>query len=267
MTAVLAATLGALVYFVSTSLPYFAISPSTDPVWGPVNACLLSAAPVGRVGFAVRADAQGAATWTERELISCGPTAHGPQPTRWVRSGVTRAAFDLQGRLWAANDGHLALYDGPEPRDMAELKPVELVGTSHGVVVLEQPARLLAVSAGGDVTGLVDLGELGPAHLAASGDGARISLTAAGGVFFFDSERLKRLRAEAPCAVEYLWWLPAGHRALVACGPHSSWALELDADAPTSETASARRLSPSTLAGSGFVEPCDSLPCSARPPG
>ena len=52
LTAVLAVGLGGVVWLSASTLPYLAVSPGTDPVFGPHNTCLL-ASVTERLGFAV----------------------------------------------------------------------------------------------------------------------------------------------------------------------------------------------------------------------
>ncbi|MBL9039231.1 MAG: hypothetical protein JNG84_11995, partial [Archangium sp.] len=64
----LAATVVSLLYLAVTSLPYLSTSPTADPTFGTVNACLLRAVP-SRVGFAVSFDAGSAAAWNHERLV------------------------------------------------------------------------------------------------------------------------------------------------------------------------------------------------------
>jgi hypothetical protein len=270
LSVALAATLGASLYFAVTSLPYLATSPTSDPTFGALNQCLLDLAPQ-RVGFAVGRDARRAAVWTTDTVVAC---REGEPPSTWRLPGATVGAWDAQGHLWiaargadAGASGLFRLGDGaPEP--VGPLSPQALAGTAEGVVALEPSGRLLSVSGDGRVTGARDLPSADGAALSTSGDGQRVAVRVAGGLFALDAVTLKVLRAEAPCAVEQLWWLKGGHRVLLSCGPDASWALELDVDTGHRETAPARPRVESVLAGPDgpWVQACDMLPCTAEEP-
>ncbi len=267
----LAATLGVLLYFSTTSLPYFAASPTTDPVFGEVNACLLQAAPSARVGFAVSKDAKSAAVWSNRHLVRCS----GAVATEWPIAGIAAAAFDGAGRLWAASgaadagDARLLVFEGSgTPVVRGDTRPAQLVGVDDGIVALEPSGRLISVRGDGAVSGLVDLRAAPTAQLTASGDGQRVALVAHGGLYVFDSHTLEKIRAEASCPVEFLWWSRVGHRAVLSCGPDASWALFIDVDSGHQDTAPDHRRVHSELAGpqGPWVQPCDGLPCTATEP-
>ena len=65
-----AAVLGGIIYLTSTSLPYLEMSPTADPTWGAINACLLREVPQ-RVGFTVDATHTEAAGWNGEHLAAC----------------------------------------------------------------------------------------------------------------------------------------------------------------------------------------------------
>jgi len=266
----LAATLGVLVYFSVTSLPYLAVSPSSDPTFGEVNGCLLHAVPSARVGFAVAPDAKSAAVWSNAVIARCT----GATERSWPLPAVTHAAFDGKNRLWAisgaldAGGARVLLLEGEAPQERGDARPVQLVGVEDGVVALESSGRLISLKADGAVGGLIDLKPMPEAVLSSSADGRRVAVTVSGGILIFESSTLLKLRAEAPCDVEYLWWLREGHRALISCGPRSSWALSLDVDTGVQDIAPARGRIRSVLAGAQgpWVQPCDVLPCTAVEP-
>lgn len=270
LSVALAATLGVLVYFSVTSLPYLAVSPSSDPTFGEINGCLLHAVPSARVGFAVSPDLTSAAVWSNALIARCT----GAVERTWPIPGVTQAAFDGKGRLWAvsgaldAGSARVLLLEGDFPQERGDARPAHLVGTEDGVVALEASGRLIAIKADGAVGGLVDLKPMLDAVLSASADGRRVAITASGGIFVFESSTLLRVRAEAPCDVEFLWWLREGHRTLISCGPRTSWALFLEVDTGVQDIAPARGRIRSVLAGPGgpWVQPCDVLPCTAVEP-
>ncbi len=265
LSVALAATLGVLIYFSVTSLPYLAVSPSSDPTFGEINGCLLQAVPAARVGFAVAPDARSAAVWSNTLIARCdGPTAQ-----TWPVAGVSSAAFDGHNRLWAVSGGRLVLLEGnAAPQERGELRPAHIVGIEDGVVVLEASGRLISLKADGSVGGLVDLKPMPEAVLSVSADGRRVAITASGGFYVFESTTLLKVRAEAPCEVEFLWWLVDGHRALISCGPRASWAITIEVDTGEQDTAPLRGRIRSVLAGAKgpWVQSCDMLPCTAVEP-
>ncbi len=266
----LAATLGVLVYFSVTSLPYLASSPASDPTFGEINTCLLKGVPSGRVGFAVSFDARSAATWSHSTVARC--TAAVMQT--WPLPGVTHLAFDKAGRLWAtvdaadAGDARVLLLEGDAHLVRGDARAIQLAGVEDGVVVLEASGRLLSIKADGSVGGLVELGPLNAPALSASADGRRVAVTTGGGLYAFESSTLLKVRSEAPCDVEFLWWLRDGHRTLISCGPRASWAMSFDVDTAVQEIAPLRGRIPSVLAGPDgpWVQGCDVLPCTAIEP-
>lgn len=267
----LAAVLGVTLYLAITSLPYLALTPTTDPVFGALDQCLLQAVPE-RVGFAVAADAKSAAAWSPTTLARC--TLDGGAAATWTMPGLAVGAIGGDGALTvsqAAADGGVSglfVFDGLAPRRLGELRPTALVGVRGGVVALEPPGRLVSFSASGEVRALRDVALSPGARLFASGDGTRVAVLAGGGFLVVDAASLEAVRAEAPCVVENWWWRPTGHAAVVECGPGASWALALDVDTGASETAPARARVPSMLLGEAgvYVRPCDGLPCTAEPP-
>ena len=66
-----ASTLGALLYFVTSSLPYFALGPVADPRFGRANACLVAAVGDGRLSFAVAPDGGTVAASSARASAVC----------------------------------------------------------------------------------------------------------------------------------------------------------------------------------------------------
>ncbi len=266
----LAATLGVLVYFSVTSLPYLAVSPSSDHTFGEINGCLLGAVPSSRVGFAVSHDSKSGAAWSNTLVARC----NGPTAQTWPIGGITEAAFDFAGRLWVvtssadAGGAQVLLLDGDQPKPRGDARPAHIVGVEEGVVVLEASGRLISLTADGAVGGLVDLRLPADPVLSVSVDGRRVAITTSGGLYVFDGRTLTRVRAESPCDVEYLWWLRDGHRVLLSCGPRASWAITFDVDTGAQEVAPKHDRVRSVLSGPGgpWVQPCDVLPCSAVEP-
>ncbi|HZH03714.1 MAG TPA: hypothetical protein VEY30_08025, partial [Myxococcaceae bacterium] len=156
-----AAALCAVVYAAATSLPYFAESPTTDPHFGSLNACLLQTLKETRLGFAVSADAALAAVYGGSALAACGGRGEG---RHYPFRGIAAAAFDGEGGLWVttARDrgGAPGLWRLPpgEPlpaavnlKKVGELKPLALAGHRDGVVVLDDEGRLLFLNASGSL--------------------------------------------------------------------------------------------------------------------
>jgi hypothetical protein len=276
---VLTASLGALIYFAATSLPFLAVSPTSDPTFGRQNECLLRAL-ANRVGFAVSRDAATVAAFSPGELVVCGPDGVAQHLSL---AGVTEAAFDGAGRLWVTaqpgDGGSSSLMvklpgRGAAFQPVGDVAPLHLVGVDDGVVALERSGRLVAVRGDGSVGGVVDLPALERAVLSASGDAQRVAVVAGGGFWVFEAAELKKVRGEAPCSVEYLWWLlekpdsgSARHRAVLECGGASSWALSMDVDLGAQETAAVPPAR-AVLAGplGPWVQPCEVLPCTAVSP-
>jgi hypothetical protein len=91
-------------------------------------------------------------------------------------------------------------------------------------------------------------------------------VAAGGGFWVLDAQRLTRLRAEAPCAVGFLWWRRSGHQVLVSCEP--DYALTVDADTGTRDEAPRLKRVPSTLVPRRgiYAQECEGLPCTASSP-
>ncbi|MER2567115.1 MAG: hypothetical protein ABTQ32_40685 [Myxococcaceae bacterium] len=269
----LAATLGATLYFATSSLPYLASSPTTDPTFGALNACLHHLVP-SRTGFAVSRDAKHAAVWSTNTLARCSADRPdgGTSEATWNLSGVTVGTFDGSGSLWVVSQPGglqstlLEVRDGGSI-EHGETGAVDLAGTASGLVVLEQSGKLVALSASGEGTGFSEVPMTRGQRLLVSGDGQRVAVVGDGAVRVFDATTLAPLRMEAPCEVAQLWWLKGGHRALVTCRS-DGLALVLDTDTGAQETAAPAKRTPSVLAGATgpYVEPCDVLPCTADEP-
>lgn len=267
----LAGTLGATLYFATSSLPYLASSPTTDPTFGALNACLHHLVP-SRTGFAVSRDARQAAAWSTNLLARCALGTDETRETTWAIPGVTVGAFDGAGTLWVVSQpGGLSsvLLEVTEQGQTAhgETAAVDLVGTATGIVVLEHSGRLLALSSQGEAGGLAQVPQARKLKLSASADGQRVAVTGDGAMRVFDAKDLRLVRSEAPCDVREFWWLPHGRRALFTCSA-DDLALVLDMDTGAQETAQPGTREASTLAGPDgpFVLPCDVLPCTAPPP-
>jgi hypothetical protein len=272
----LAATVGGTIYLAVTSLPYLALAPTTDPVFGAMNECL-RAAVAERVGFAVSADLAQAAAWSTDQLARCRGDGDGGvsgSAEGWSLTGLTLAAFDDDGRLWTAQrepDGGrpvIAVFDGSHRRTLGEARPAAMVGTATGVVLFEAPGRLVALVADGTIPALRDLPPTREPMLSRSADGTRVALVHGGGFSIFDAHSLAVVTSQAPCDVEFLWWRPGGHEVILSCGPGASWGLRVDTNVDRQEALTAAPPVRAFLAGPRpvWVQACDGLPCSAPAP-
>lgn len=268
VTVVLAVALGGIIYLSVTSLPYLATSPTTDPVFGANNACLLNAVPE-RLGFAVSRDATSVAAWSANQLVICAGTP--PVATRFPNTGITQATWDGRGGLWVATshpDGgasSLLRLEGGQWVEKGAFVPAQLVGTAQGVVGLASSGELIALSSTGEVSATRALPESRRVQLQTSSDGAYVALFGGGRFAVVDAVSLKSTPAEAPCPVEHVWWRPGTPLLVVEC---VDLALEINALNSESALAAPRRRIPATLVGPGgvYVQSCDVLPCSVEPP-
>ncbi|MDP3236623.1 MAG: hypothetical protein Q8N26_27775 [Myxococcales bacterium] len=267
----LTAMLGSTLYFATSSLPFLASSPTSDPVFGALNACLHHAVP-SRTGFTVSRDARQAAVWSTNTVARCALGTDETREKTWSIPGVTVGAFDGAGGLWVVSQPGgltstlLAVTDqGATPH--GETGAQGLAGTATGLVVLEQDGRLVALSSSGEGTGVAELPPSRGLRLAVSADGTRVAVTGDGALRIYEAARLTPIRLEVPCDVASFWWLREGPRALIECGA-DRFALVLDVDRGGQDAATPRVRSPSLLAGPDgpFVEPCDVLPCTATDP-
>lgn len=271
----LAGTLGGVLYLVSSSLPFLVSSPTTDPHFGALNSCALQELTAPRLGYAVSWDVKNLAVYSASQLLWCagdGSRKHdGAQ-------GITRATFDGEGTLWLATRASAQAppqlqywaKDEAAPKVLAQFAPTALIGTRHGVVILDVEGQVVALRKNGEVGGTTQLKHAlnSPTGLIASDDGELVLLVAATGVFAFRAADAVEVRRESPCEVEFAWWLPNGSTARLACAPQMSWALDVDLRSGASEKAQLKNTGASMLLpGTGiYVESCDRLPCTASPP-
>ncbi len=260
LSVVLAVALGAIVYFAVTSLPYLATSPSTDPHFGALNACVLAALPE-RVGFAVSRDASRVTAFSPGRLVECAGTP--PQATVHERAGVTLAAYDATGALWTATAAGLWQLGAAGWVERGHAGVSALVGAAFGVVALEADGTLVALKADGSVSATRALPSSREVKLATNADGALVALWGGGRLTIVNSVTLESTRAEVGCAVRNVWWRPEPPLFLADCGD-----LTFEVHALTSESAlmPARARSTATLSGPGglYVTPCDALPCTTE---
>lgn len=272
LTVALAVGLGLIIYLSVTSLPYLAVSPSTDPAFGRLNACVLEALKE-RTGYAVSRDLQNLAAWSPAELVVCA----GDQPAKhYPLNGLTAGAWSTDRHLWfartSADTGGTALWmlaeDGP--RSMGELAVQALTATADGVVVLEPNGQLLALDHSGSVIGetQLPLSDVRSAALTSSRTGAHLALVTGHTLFAFTS-KLKPLLAEAPCRVNNLWWRSSkASELIVTCEGDSPLSLSINVETGHADAVASVPRVPSTLSGPAgvWVTTCDVLPCSAAAP-
>lgn len=271
LTAVLAVALGLIIYLSVTSLPYLAVSPSTDENFGALNACVLEKLKE-RTGFALARDGNRLVAWSSESLVDC--TFNAPASPLEAISGVTSGAFDGHGGLWLSLESSDTNFPGLSHRlpngskfEVPNVSAQALVGTSDGVIVLEPSGLLVSLGESGDVRGSYQLPvtDVRGAVLSSSFDGERVAVVINAAVFAFTSQ-LKLLRAQSPCEVQSAWWAAQAHRLILECS--TSLALTLEVDTGRSETAPQRPRVRSTLMGSPkvWVQVCDVLPCTAPAP-
>lgn len=262
LSVALAVALGGVIHLSVTSVPYLATSPTTDPVFGALNACLLARVPE-RLGFAVARDATAVAAWSSSTLGVCRgapPTAEdAPLP------GVTSAAWDGLGGLWAAAPQGLFRREGGTWVKQGDLAPALLVGTAGGVLALDATGQLMAVAPGGAVTASRALPGARGVRMTASADGALVALSGGGRLSVVRADTLEATPAEVSCSVARTWWRADAPRLIADC---VSLVVEVDALTSQSALLEPRRRVPSVLAGPAgvYVQPCDQLPCSAEAP-
>ena len=278
LTAIAATALGVVLYFATTSIAWFASAPTTDPRFGTINNCLMTYAPQGRAGFAVAQDGLSAATFNGGGVAVCTKSSDRAEGRFVPLRGVTAVAFDGARNLWIATGGRSSeggalwrLGTNPgsaSPERIAQEGPVALTGYASGAVVLDGAGRLLSISARGDTRGFAEAPRVPEPKLVADAAGALIALVGGGALWIYDAADLRPVLRESPCQVEYLWWQPQPGKALVTCGPGSSWALEIDAYTGAGDAAPRRDRTRSMLVPGlrSFVVGCEGLPCEAPPP-
>jgi Lipoprotein LpqB beta-propeller domain len=274
----LAVVLGGVVYLVTFAVPLLVVGPQTDAHFGLLNACLSRALPQDRVGFAVAPDGHTAMSFAAERGALCTEAADGGTSLSALElGGITSAAFDFQGTLWLAtrpsqgrSTGLWKVQGGGAPQPLGELAPLALVGTQHGVVTLDGAGKMSALAPDGQTLGIAELPAApgNDAQLSVSADGERVAVVARGGLFVFDAQTLKVVRAEGPCDVRDAWWATSGRRMILSCGPEGDFALYLDVDTGEREAAAAgRRVRSALVARPGlYAQACEQLPCSAPAP-
>jgi hypothetical protein len=268
LTVALAVALGGIMWLSVTSLPYLATSPTTDPNFGALNACLLGAVPE-RLGFAVSRDVKRAAAWSTSKFIECAGTP--PTATTYPLEGATLATYDASGALWVAAstlDGGvhgLSRLENGAFVSRGSFSPAAMVGTARGVIALEPQGQLIALAGDGSVSATRALPMQRDVHLISSIDGSLVALFGGGKFAVVNSTTLESTPAEVPCPVQHVWWRVEGPLLLVECVDIS---IELNALDSQSVLVDPRQRSRSTLTGPTgvYVQSCDVLPCIAEAP-
>ncbi|NOK20076.1 hypothetical protein [Corallococcus carmarthensis] len=272
LTLVIAAGLGLLLYVATTSLPYLIASPAGDAHLGALNDCLARQLKgATRLGWAVAPDASRVAVFGPRVVAVCGEDG---SHARLEVPGATALTFDGERHLWVATGGHLLRERDGALQPVGDIAPPEwLIGHAGGVLALDATGQLVSVALDGKVLGQAQVPGPG-GRLSVGPGGVLAAVEWGGGVIVYDARTLELVRAEAPCAVEFLWWLDTADQVLLACGATGAQ----DAPAPASlrfdvrtgareavparTRAPARRLSGRAL----YVQGCDGFPCTASPP-
>jgi hypothetical protein len=268
LTAVLAVLVGGVIWLVATSVPYLASSPTTDPHFGALNACLLSAVPE-RLGFAVSPDLTRVAAWSSTTLVECG----GEPITATTHSvgSVTRATYDNDGALWVTSIGSpngtstLMILTEGKWVDRGPSRLSELVGTAHGVLALEADGLLLSLTNTGEVSASRSLAMLRGVKMASNSTGQWVAIWGGGHLAVVNARSLESLPAEVPCAATHVWWRPNEPVLVVEC---VDLTLEVNVLDSNTTLLDPRKRVRSFLAGKAgvYVQPCDVLPCSADAP-
>lgn len=275
LTAIAVVAFVVVLYFAGSSVTWFASSPSSDPLFGNLNHCLISALPDARASVAISADARRAASAAGNDVAICtsdDAVPGGATSRRLSIPGVTALAWDFAGALWAASSSG-ALWRVPEdgaPVQLGDWTAVALAGHARGVVAMAPGGKLVSLSGDGEALGFAELPRAPGVvpQLAIDASGTLVSVVGEGGVFIYSADTLTPLRAEAPCEVEYLWWMPQPQTALLSCGPHASWALIFHPATGTKEAAPARARERSVLLprAGRYVRACEGFPCEAKAP-
>ncbi|RKG85305.1 hypothetical protein [Corallococcus terminator] len=270
LTLVVAAGLGLLLYVATTSLPYLIASPAGDAHLGALNDCLSrQLAGATRLGWAVAPDASRAAVFGPRVVAVCGEKG---KHSRLEFPGATALAFDGERTLWVAAGGHLLRERDGLLQQVGDITPPEeLVGHAGGVIALDAAGQLVSVAPDGKVLGQAQVPGTG-GRLSVGPGGVLAAVEWGGGVLVYEARTLALVRAEAPCAVEFLWWLDTPDQILLRCGATEEApppaALRFDVrsgarqEVPDRTRAPARRLPGRAL----YVQGCDGFPCTATPP-
>ena len=277
LTAIAATAFGVVLYFATTSVAWFASAPTADVRFGSINHCLMSHAPQGRAGFAVAQDGLAAATFNSAGVAVCSTSGERTDGRFLQLKGITALAFDGARNLWIAT-GTRASEKGalwrlaagaPAPDRVAQETPVALAGHASGATVLDGAGRLLSISSTGDARAFAEAPRVTEPKLLADAAGTLVALVGGGALWIYRAADLRPVLRESPCQVEYWWWQPQPGKALVACGPRASWALEIDAYTGAADASPRRDRSPRSALVPGlraFVVPCEGLPCEAPPP-
>ncbi|NOK11117.1 hypothetical protein [Corallococcus exercitus] len=272
LTLVIAASLGLLLYVATTSLPYLIASPAGDAHLGALNDCLARQLEgATRLGWAVAPDASRAAVFGPRVVAVCGEDG---SHARLEVPGATALTFDGERHLWVATGGRLLRERDGALQPVGDIAPPEwLIGHAGGVLALDATGQLVSVAPDGKVLGQAQVPGPG-GRLSVGPGGVLAAVEWGGGVIVYDARTLELVRAEAPCAVEFLWWLDGADQVLLACGAPASPDTPGPASlrfnvrtgareaVPASTRAPARRLSGRAL----YVQGCDGFPCTASPP-
>lgn len=260
-----AASLGVVLYVVSSSVPYLASSITSDETFSVLNACALREVDA-RTGFAISPSGRSLAIQSNTRVVRCDQLPDGGAAMTASYETVSNLAFDFNDTLWWSTSTGVktqdAAFDG--------LQPVAMAGTKYGVLVLENRGRVLALKATGEVATQTHLqmSVKGNPEILVSGDGERAAWVTGGGMVVWETAQLRQLRAESPCEIVDAVWIAKSHRILVRCA--SELILEWDVDVNSLTPARPRPQKkpwPTLVPGiEKYISFCEQLPCTADDP-
>ncbi len=256
LSVALAFAVGVSAYFAATSVPFLALSPTSDPLFGKLNDCALNRVQE-RLGFAVRADLGAVAVFGRQAVVVCEVDA---APAEVALPGVTHAAFARDGTLWLSTTERLQAWQHGELSKGTLVRAQALAPLGDGVALVDHRGQLVLVGPTG-VTAAVDLDTALEPTLSSSDDlgrlavqlGPRVLVVDALGAVTFD---------QVPCDTAHHVWL-AGHELLVACDTPPTWALAIDVDSGAQRPANQWPAAGVRRVGGRWIERCDVLPCTA----
>ena len=265
LTLGVAASLGVVLYVVSSSVPYLASSITSDEAFSVLNGCALREVE-SRTGFAVSPSGRSLAVQSNTRAVRCDQLPDGGLTVTTVHATVNDLAFDFSDTLWWSTSAGVrtndASFDG--------LEPVAIAGTKYGVLVLENRGRVLALKSSGEVAteSHLQMSVKGNPEILVSGDGERAAWVTEGGMVVWQTAPLRQLRAESPCEIVDAVWVAKSHRILVRCA--TELILDWDVDANSLTPAPPRPQKkpwPTLVPGiQTYISSCEQLPCTADAP-
>jgi hypothetical protein len=262
-----------VMYFATSSVAWFATAPTTDKKFGRLNHCLMALVPQGRVGFAISPDGNAAATFGGAGVAWCVHSGQSAKGRYRPLAGITRITFDGDGNLWVATGqgADAALWRIPpeeSPIRVSDDAPQAMAGHRSGIVVLDSNGRLVSISSSGDARAFADPPRVPEPRLIVDGDGSVVALVGGGAWWVYRAEDLQPMMKEAPCKIDFVWWLSTPGEALVSCAPDGSLSLRINARTGAREEVARHERKRSVLVPGLRVHAvaCDGLPCEAPAP-